>query len=459
MRLRFPETTFQHDRDLAILSPFGGDINKPVGPGCERLAFQNGNGIERWPNPAEDVFDAATQYDIGLCGIAEPNCAMDENLTAAMEIAAKKRFGCGIVSAASTPGTKKTGYLPGGILQLARGSIGGRHEKRGYDKMGNFTWMTLRGRNKKKLCVITAYRVCQIKGSKPSSPDSNTSYWQQVQLMIKHGIEEPDPRNQVLKDLTTVIRKKREEGCEVILMMDANESTNDPRGKFSTFIQDNLLHDIHAQAIRELPPTTRVRSPSRIDFMLATEGVLEFVREAGYLALHEGLVSDHIMLWIEMDMKSFFGGEGPSIVPPQSREFSFDNIEMREKFLRELNDIHQHQAIPDRIRRLEIEYRLHGSSAERVQRYNELDREIIESIKAASRRTVKQKQHGHARSPALSRAGNEVLFWKSVLSSKRNDIPITSRAEVIARRNDMSFDEATAANRKEADDNVKRAWA
>ena len=157
MRLRFPETTFQHDRDLAILSPFGGDINKPLGPGCERLAFQNGNGIERWPNPAEDVFDAATQYDIGLCGIAEPNCAMDENLTAAMEIAAKKRFGCGIVSAASTPGTKKTGYLPGGILQLARGSIGGRHEKRGYDKMGNFTWMTLRGRNKKKTEILPSY--------------------------------------------------------------------------------------------------------------------------------------------------------------------------------------------------------------------------------------------------------------------------------------------------------------
>ena len=64
--------------------------------------------------------------------------------------------------------------------------------------------------------------------------------------MIKQGIEEPDPRNQVLKDLTTVIRKKREEGCEVILTMDANESTNNPRGKFSTFIQDNLLHDIHA---------------------------------------------------------------------------------------------------------------------------------------------------------------------------------------------------------------------
>lgn len=80
-----------------------------------------GNGIDRWPNPAEDVFDTATLYEIGLCGVSKPNCAMDKNLTPAMEIAAEKQFGCKIVSVTSAPGAKKSGHLPGGILQLASG--------------------------------------------------------------------------------------------------------------------------------------------------------------------------------------------------------------------------------------------------------------------------------------------------------------------------------------------------
>ena len=144
------------------------------------------------------------------------------------------------------------------------------------------------------------------------------------------------------------------------------------------------------------------------------------------------------MLWIELDLKSFFGGEGPSITLPQKREFTLDNIHMCNKFLEELKTIHTHQRLPQRIQLLEKEFIIFGSTPERIRQYNALDRELVDSIKAALTRTVKQKQHGYSRSPALTSAGTAVLFWKSVLSAKRTDRELSQKALNLAERIDRS---------------------
>ena len=86
-------------------------------------------------------------------------------------------------------------------------------------------------------------------------------------------------------------------------------------------------------------------------------------------------------------MKAYFGGEGPTITPPQGREFSLDNIEMCEKFLTELRAIHQHQRLPERIQTLDKECAIFGINAERVRQYNKFDDKLIESIKAAAKKT------------------------------------------------------------------------
>jgi len=87
--------------------------------------------------------------------------------------------------------------------------------------------------------------------------------------------------------------------------------------------------------------------------MTATEGILQEVQTAGFRALHEGIISDHIILWADINLDRFFGGKGPRITPPQFREFSIDNIEIRDKFLQELKTIHDHQNLPARIFALE----------------------------------------------------------------------------------------------------------
>jgi len=186
------------------------------------------------------------------------------------------------------------------------------------------------------------------------------------------------------------------------------------------------MHDVHEVICGETPLTTRLGSKNRIDFIVATEGVLPYIRAASYRSLHEAVVSDHILLWADINMKAYFGGEGPSITLPQGREFSLDNIEMRKKIRRELRALHRHQCLPERIQALDKECAIFRISTERVRQYNKLDDELLESVKAAAKKTIKQRQFGYCRSPALTSAGFNVHLWKSALSTKNIIYTITS---------------------------------
>jgi len=113
--------------------------------------------------------------------------------------------------------------------------------------------------------------------------------------MIKDGKEAPDPCTQVLTDLTKFLNEKRDEGCGILVMVDANESSSKEGSKWKAFLTNNALEGLHEYTLDNLPPTTRIGSTTRIDCMAATEGILQEVQAAGFRALHEGIISDHIM--------------------------------------------------------------------------------------------------------------------------------------------------------------------
>jgi len=158
---------------LAITSLFGHDIWQPVRSGCKCFAFQNVCGIDKGLDPAPEVLEATSIYDISIFGIAEPSTVFDDSITHTIDAKIKKQFGRGFISGEG----RKSGYNPGGIMQLIRGRATGRHMASGTDKLGRYSWMTLRGSNTKKLCVVTAYRVVQGKGSTPKYRESTTAHW------------------------------------------------------------------------------------------------------------------------------------------------------------------------------------------------------------------------------------------------------------------------------------------
>ena len=70
--------------------------------------------------------------------------------------------------------------------------------------MGRWTWQKLRGKGGNIINQIIAYRVPQ-----ESPPGPTTAYMQQWEHMIAAGIEHPDPKQQILKDLEDFINKSR----------------------------------------------------------------------------------------------------------------------------------------------------------------------------------------------------------------------------------------------------------
>ena len=90
--------------------------------------------------------------------------------------------------------------------------------------------------------------------------------------------------------------------------MGANKSLDTKHFKISEFVGEKSLHDAHENAILDLLITTRLESKSRIDYILATEGILQMIRAAGYRSLHKRINSDHVMLWADFDLDEFFGG-------------------------------------------------------------------------------------------------------------------------------------------------------
>ena len=106
-----------------------------------------------------------------------------------------------------------------------------------------------------------------------------------------------------------------------------------------------------------------------------------------------------------------------------------------------------------------MSFRIHGLTKELVKHDNQIDREIVDSIKVAVKLAVKRKQHGHARSPVLAKAGTAVLFWKAVQMSKRNQVPLPKKIDRLAENADIPRWAADVINVKEANDQVMKAWA
>ena len=133
---------------------------------------------------------------------------------------------------------------------------------------------------------------------------------------------------------------------------DGRKREHDPRDRHHEVHGKNSLEDLHEHIMSRKPETSRAGSKTVLDVALCTRGILPHIRAGGFCAIDVGLSSDHILLWFDFDARSFFGGIGPSYVPPQHREFSFDNEKIRNDFLTALLDIFNEQKIEQQVNTL-----------------------------------------------------------------------------------------------------------
>ena len=63
------------------------------------------------------------------------------------------------------------------------------------------------------------------------------------------------------------------------------------------FMKENNLIDIIGDMHDEEPTAEYARGSQRLDFILGDQPVQDAATQSGCLALHEGIISDHVMVW------------------------------------------------------------------------------------------------------------------------------------------------------------------
>ena len=126
----------------------------------------------------------------------------------------------------------------GGLLTWTIGNWLGRIIDSGSDKLGRWTYVTMTGKNNRKLTIYTLYQVCDQKHHSGNC----TIYLQQQNDLIQADRIKTEPREAILVDLTEHIQHKQKQGHNIIVIGDANEDVY--KGKrINKFLADNNMYN------------------------------------------------------------------------------------------------------------------------------------------------------------------------------------------------------------------------
>jgi hypothetical protein len=149
-----------------------------------------------------------------------------------------------------------------------------------------------------------AYQVCH---ESYHNPGSFKAYQQQFTGLLKAGHSNPNPRRQILTDLLALMQTHCAKGFRPILMMDAN---GDYRGEdkfFTLFLNEAGLDDPFFDQYQISPPTY-IRDTRQLDYIFIDPALSPSLVCIGYLGIHDGVLSNHVMMLADFDEHKLFSG-------------------------------------------------------------------------------------------------------------------------------------------------------
>ena len=308
-------------------TPWGDLITSPpYNPTHTRLYYININGI--YPETLrqqklESAAKAIHERSADIFAFSETNCNWERPTVYHEILQPFRKIWKHIVIQPTTPDCSHNPTLArqpriqGGAAIGITGPLVSRIIHRGHDQsgLGRWAYSTLRGKDDHKITIISAY--CPVNSSGPNTVN-------QIQQEILSFQNRPtlDPIKLFYHDLTTQLNEWQEQGHDIILTFDANASL--PSSKLLRNLLDNTgLMDIHEDRYgNSWSEATHQKGSRRIDFILVTLSLQEYISAAGIEAFHE--LSDHRGLFIDIDLESCLGKIHPLDTPASRRFHSKD---------------------------------------------------------------------------------------------------------------------------------------
>ncbi len=314
---------------------YGESLHTPKPPNTLRIYYHNIRGAkqyeswDQWEIGHEKLRNMGT--DISL--LVKTNTKWNyTNINKANSTIKEKRQQLKAAMTGSDESTDSD-YQPGGVYCGIHGKWTGRIIERIIDPTGLGRWAGFRFdcKNHRHIIIISTYRPTpsQDKGD-------NTCYSQQWRLLRNSAKDtlNPDPRTQLIKDLTIQIKKWQQDNNEIIIGIDANESLDTTNSAILRLLQDTSLTSLHRDTYA---PITYARGKSCIDYILGTPTVARSIKAGGYFPFFDGAWhSDHRALYVDIDTLALFNGDPQQIVNPTPRNLQSNNRIQTNKFLEEL---------------------------------------------------------------------------------------------------------------------------
>ena len=300
-------------------------------------------------------------------------------------------------------------YKPGGTLMFSTGNITGRLEGQQADHMGRWVTQTMKGQQGKQLTIISAYQP--VTDSKHTGQMTVTA--QQRNVLIRSQDPVTEPRKAFKRDLRKLLKQLTDQGDEILLVGDFNETIDEQFNGLCKILADFQLVDLMRGRSNTQFPAAYARGNSRLDFGFATGGIARALKAAGYEAFNERFSTDHRAYYFDFDTAKLFGNETTTLVSPTNRMLRSNNIHQVTEYLREKYRQLENCNAFRRGDQLEQVANRH-TQAER------LDKDVLRASLSAERKTRKYQQP--AWSTKLAKARTKVLVLTKCLSMVRTGL-------------------------------------
>ena len=218
-------------------------------------------------------------------------------------------------------------------------------------------------------------------------------------MLLAKGITAPNVRKQFITDLALFVNKLQQDGFEIILSLDANETLGqDANFGLAHLIEECTLTDLHLLGPMEPPETYRYGTNRHIDYMFGTTAVTAAVCRAGYNSYNDGIFSKHRGLFIDLDFTQLMGSVD-AITPAKARGIRSDDQPSVDRYLTAFKQYASDHNLWDRVDALTTA----ASSLSPDQckeRYDAIDRDVTRGMLYAERQ-AKRPSGEYAWSPRL----------------------------------------------------------
>jgi hypothetical protein len=315
--------------------PFGDLLSSTKPAGAIRLFFQNVNGIRSYNSwaPWANACNSLNDLQVDIFGIAETNLKWNTRLQETARSICQRHYHSALLSVSSSTDPTRTEYQPGGTATIITNKWTGRSTTSIHDHSGLGRWsgFKLRRNNNKHLNILTIYQPTISTGFQ-------TCYQQHTNILRNKGITSPNPRKQLLSDLTHTINLMNTEGDFTIIMMDANEGLHERGSSLPIFLARNNLIPLIQQS-HSYPPS-HSKGSYCIDFIFGSPELLPYIQQSGYTSFfeHPWPSTDHRALFLDIDNVGLFGASTHSLLPTTQRRLVSTSRTLVKKFIPQLQD-------------------------------------------------------------------------------------------------------------------------